>query len=160
MMPVHDRVVEAKLDAGLFAFLGQVFHRIVLVERRHNAPIGKLRVIHRKTVVVLAGNDDVFRAGVFGDLHPSLGVELDGIERVAERFILGSGDLSLLHDPLGVGFIAVPLACRDGIHAPVDKHAELRLTEPFHPGVALLLCLVHRIACGIGGKGACPKTNR
>ena len=74
--------------------------------------------------------------------HPLLGVELDGIELVAELFVLRDGHLGLFQDPFAVVLLVLPLARRHGIHAPVDEHAELGLAEPVHAGVVLFFGLL------------------
>ena len=70
---------------------------------------------------------------VTGTLHPVLGIEQDRIERLRERSILLHGYALAPLNPFGVGTasrLAVPLASRKRVEAPVRHHAELGLLEP------------------------------
>ena len=50
--------------------------------------------------MVLAGDDDVFHAGLLGNLHPFVGIVLDRIELLGELAVFGNRNLAAVHDPL------------------------------------------------------------
>ena len=136
-MPVHDGMVEAELDAGLAARIGQLFERIALERGGLDAPIGLVRAEHAKAVVVLGGDDDIFHPGVLGEAHPLFGVEPHGVELARELLVLGYRHLGFFEKPLAVIGLAVPLAGGHGINPPMDEQPEPGVAEPGHPLVAL-----------------------
>ena len=127
MIPVLGvGVVEAELDAlsiagGLelgdhVAFEGGGIDDVVIAD---------LGVKESETVVVLAGDDDIFHAGIFGDVDPLGGAELARVAGFGQLGVILDGDLFGVH---------VPLALADlGVEAPVDEEAEFILIEPVGP---------------------------
>ena len=90
--------------------------------------------------MVFGGDRQILHARVLGDLHPLVGVEVDGIEAACELFVYVHGDPSPMLNPLadaGDAF-APPGAGGQGIEAPVDEEAEFGLPPPLH---ALILGL-------------------
>lgn len=61
------------------------------------------------------------------------------IEPPGQRLVLGDRDIGAVHDPFArrVHRLAVPLAGRHGVHAPMNEHAEPRVAPPLQPSVAL-----------------------
>ena len=96
----------------------------------------RLGAEHAEAVVVLGGDDDVFHAGVLGQAHPLLGVELHRVELAGELLVLRDGHLGLLEEPFAVVGLALPLAGGHGIDAPVNEQPEAGLAEPGHALVA------------------------
>ena len=70
---------------------------------------------------------------------PLVGLEFAGIESFGEFPVLGDGDFAPVHDPLANALNLLPLvgASGNGIHAPVNEHAEARFPPPAHAGVTL-----------------------
>ena len=138
MVPVHYRMIEAKPDSLLPAFLGK-FRQDVTLKRCgiNHIIVGILRVPQAKPVVVLAGNDDILHPCILCYLYPLFGIEFDRIKLFGERLIFRDGDFSPFHNPLTDTrhFFAFPLSGRYGIKAPMDKHAEPGLAPPAHPFV-------------------------
>lgn len=99
----------------------------------------RLRVEHRKAVVVLGGNNDVFLASGFGEGDDVVRIEAGGIEFRRESFIVGYRDGSAVHDPLADAgdLFPVPGARRDRVEAPVNEHAEAGGPPPLHACIAL-----------------------
>ncbi|MCU1247398.1 MAG: hypothetical protein JWQ49_427 [Edaphobacter sp.] len=88
---------------------------------------------------MLGGDDDVLHTGGFGEGYDVVRAEAGGVEVFGEGFVVGDGDGEVVHDPFADvgGALAVPLACGDGVEAPVDEHAEAGFAPPLHAGVAL-----------------------
>ena len=148
VMPVLGlRIVESQLDALLLAGRGQFLERIAMEGRGVDDVVrAGLGVEHGEAVVVLRGDDDVLHAGVLGDRHPLVGVELHRVELLGVAGVFGHGDLAVVHDPLAdaADLLAVVGAGGHAVEAPVDEHAEAGLAPPLHAGVALGL--------GLGGR--------
>ena len=67
------RIVGAETQAAGAHGLGEGFEQIALAPRGlHGVPVGIGGIIQREAVVVLGGDDDVFHAGVRGELCPGL----------------------------------------------------------------------------------------
>ena len=94
----------------------------------------------------------IFHAGLFGQGHPLLGVELHGIELLGEFLVLRDRHVRLFHEPLAVVGLALPLARGHRVDAPVDEQPEAGLGEPFHPG-GPLLGRFDGVAGAVGGEG-------
>ena len=140
MVPIHDRVVKAESDPFLFRFICQRAHRIFTVGRPIDDVVrARFAVEHREPVVVLRCDDDVLHAGGLGDAHPFGGVEPDRVELSGELFVPRPRNVRPRHDPLAdlLGSVAVELAGRHGVEAPVDEHAEPSLAPPLHAPVAI-----------------------
>ena len=80
--------------------------------------------------MVLGGDDDIFHAGIHGELRPSLRVVLRRGEIPREGPVGGRRNLPLEHDPFRAGRFALPETRGNGINAPVDEEAEPRLAKP------------------------------
>jgi hypothetical protein len=89
-------------------------------------------------------------------LHPGVGVEFHGIELLREGGVIIDGDSGVVHDPFAeaLDLLSLPHAGGDGVNAPVNEHAESRLSPPFHAGVALLFGF-GLIRAGISAWGPC-----
>ena len=145
VMPVHDGVVETQAQALAPAFGRQVLHRIVMPRRcLDDVVVGHLRIEHRKAVVVLAGDDDVFHPRVFRRLNPLARVELNGVELGGEFLVVGHLHLLVREVPLRDALVALEVGRvgGHGVDAPVDEHPELRLAPPLRPRLELLRGLV------------------
>lgn len=153
-------VVEAELDSLLAALLGELLEGIAMEGSGGDDVEGiDLGVEHGEAVVMLGGNDDVLHAGSLGEGNDVMRGEAGGVELLCEAFVVGDGDGEIVHDPLTDvgGALTVPLACGDGVEAPVDEHAEAGLAPPGHASVALrggfgVLDCRDRMICG-GGVG-------
>jgi hypothetical protein len=63
-------------------FIGNVGARIGVKRnvRRGDAVVGLHRIEHRKAVVVLGREDDVFHARILRDACPDVGIKADGVK--------------------------------------------------------------------------------
>jgi len=94
MMPVHDRMIPAHFDPLFAAFIGQLFQNIPLEGRGiHHIIIGFFGIEQAKTIVMFAGDHDVFHPSILGRLNPIFRIEFYGIEAWGELFILGNRNL-------------------------------------------------------------------
>ena len=144
------RVIDAEADVVALARVGQFLERIAMEGRGVvDVVLADRRAIHGEAVVVLAGDDDVLHAGVFGHLHPCFGIELHGVELLGELFVFLHRNLGAIHDPFADAGdrLAFPLAGGNAVEAPVDEQAELGFAKPFH-----LLVLGH-----FGGRGGAAR---
>jgi hypothetical protein len=137
MVPVHDGVIEADLDALSVAGIGQLLQDIALEGRGGNVEIRVLGIEQAEAVVMLGGDDDVFHTGAFCHPHPLVGIEPDRVELAHELVVLGKGDLGGCADPFGVIGPPLPLTGGDRIQAPVDEQAEARVAPPLHARIML-----------------------
>ena len=87
MVPIHNRMVEAHLDPRFRAGVGQLLERVALERRALGAPVGQLGAEHAEPVVVLAGDDDVLHARIFGDAHPLPGIEVHRVEGFLQQMV-------------------------------------------------------------------------
>ena len=125
-------IVESQPDPLLLAGLGKFLHGVALGGGGldHIEVVG-LRVIHRKAVVVFAGEDDVFHAGILREFGDGLGVELVGSEGGGEFLVFPDRNAghAPVHNPLadavaGLVFVFVGDL---GIEPPVDEHRVVAL---------------------------------
>ena len=97
MVPVHDRVVETELDAGLAALLGQLPDDVAAVRRGRSrpspSPSSRTGRSRRGACVVMTM---YFMPGLLGDADPASGVELRRIELPCELLVLVDRDLRLV----------------------------------------------------------------
>ena len=134
------RVVEPQAHAVFRARGGELLEHVALERRGVDDVVrADLRVVEREAVVMLRGDDDVFHARVFRELHPLVGVELDRIELPGELLVFLHRDLRAVHDPLADAgnAAAFPLAGGNRVEPPVNEEAVLRLVEPLE---AFRLC--------------------
>src|SRR5262249_26988280 len=139
MMPIHNRMVKTEPHAFLFAGFGKFLEGVAGERSGFDAPIGQVRSPKPETVMMFAGDDDVFYAGAFSDGYPLPGIELHGIELRHQFLVLGDGNLRGFHDPFAGAFdwFAVPLAGGDRIKTPMNEHPEARLSKPSHAVIVL-----------------------
>ena len=72
--------------------VGQFLDHIAFEGRIADLVFGHFAVEHREAVVMLAGEDQILHARVFGELNPFVGVELDRIELLVEIVVNLNGD--------------------------------------------------------------------
>ncbi len=129
MVPVRDGIVKAEFHIAAFAGFGELFKDVSFARGVHNVEVGGLRVPHAEAVMVLRGDDDVFRAERLGDVYELVRVEMFGGELWEVFFVFGFGEAKL-HP-----FLLVVAA--DRIDAPMDEHAEPAVEHL--PGVGISL---------------------
>jgi hypothetical protein len=95
----------------------------------HHIVIAHLGVVHGKTIVVLGGNGDVAHPCLFHHGYPFIRIELGGIEKSGQLFVLHDGNVLSFHDPFGDALVASP--CHDGVYTPVHKKSVFVILEPF-----------------------------
>ena len=143
VVPVHDRVVEAELQALLLRHASASSRIGSVLERRgvDDVLVADLRCrTWQKPSWCLRGDDDVLHARVASRSAPiRRASNFTGLNCGASFSYSASGMLAHRHDPLAdvLAALAVPLAGRHGVEAPVDEHAEARLAPPGHAGVVL-----------------------
>src|SRR5208283_2580916 len=94
-----------------------------------------LGVEFTEAVVMPAGEDEVFHAGGLGDGHPSVRIEIGGIEVAVEIVINLDGDLRAgrpVSAPLAAARPA-DLGALEADRPPVDEQAKSRLAPPVEP---------------------------
>ena len=120
---------ESLVAEGLEDVFGGVGLRIVGKGTVGDAEVGVLAVEEAEAVVVLRGENHVAHAGVFHGLCPLVGVELRGIEHVAESpvplFVALIGELGGTRDPVLIADLPRLHDAWHGIESPVHQHAEL-----------------------------------
>ena len=145
-------IVEAQSNSILLTSRRQFLQRVALEWRRViNIPVGDHRVEHRKSVVVLRRDHDVFHPRVLGNLHPFFGIVINRVELLGVCLILVHRNLARVHDPLAdsANSLAVVSPGRNRIHAPVNEHSKACLTEPLHSRITLFFGFVGvRIGAG------------
>ena len=138
-------IVETKAQIAALAGPGELLKHVAVERRGVDDVVGAdLGREEREAVVMFRGDDQVLHAGVLGEPHPGVGVELHRVEPRGELLVFTHGDLCPVHDPFanaGHG-PALPLAGGNGVEAPVNEEAELGLMKP---GQALR-------AGGVGGR--------
>ena len=101
--------------------------------------VGRLRVEHAESIVVLRGEDHVFHSGILACRGPLAGVEVSGTELVGQSpvpvqvLLIGAGGVA--GDPVLIADAPRLHDARNGIDAPVQQHAEfqvLPLLEVLH----------------------------
>ena len=127
------------VDAELYTGLGTGFRQLsygVAIERCvvHDVVIADPRIIHGEAVMMFGRDDDVFHAGLLGQCHPLLGIEIGRVECGRDCPVFLHRDLELLHDPLRYiplfYSISLPFAPEYGIGPPMNEHPELAVLEP------------------------------
>ena len=139
-MPIHDRVVEAESQALFLRLVGERAHRIVSVRRGIDDVVwAGLAVEHRKPVVMLRCDDDVFHAGGLRDTNPLRRIEPDRVELGGELLVPRARDIRPRHDPFADLFRAMSFEFARGhrVETPVDEHAETGLAPPSHAAVSV-----------------------
>src|SRR5260221_6237729 len=91
-----------------------------------------LGAVHCEAVVMLGSDRDVLHAGVLGDGHPLVGIELYRVELRGELLVVMHRNAGAKHDPFPkpVNRRAVPLPGGHGVNAPVNKHSEAGIGPP------------------------------
>src|ERR1700722_12013863 len=72
------------LGAHLFF---QIPHQVAMRTHLDRRPVGKIAVVHLKTVMVLEDRDNIARAGFFEETRPGLRVVMLGLEHGNEVFV-------------------------------------------------------------------------
>ena len=90
--------------------------------------VARAGVPEQKAVAVFRGEHHVFHAGVLGDGHPAIGIELSGVELPVKTVVNGNRDWAVVR-ALGVGIGPRPTDFRplQADRPPVDEHPESRL---------------------------------
>ena len=138
----------------------EVAEHIALRSHLARAPVGEIRLIHGKAVMVFGDRDDVARAGIVKELCPRIRIEVLGGELrdqvlVAETGLRAvSGDVVReVRHVLLIHVARVPLAAEagDGVHAPMDEDAKLGIAKPFRRLIrAQALPVIAERPCGDG----------
>ncbi len=101
-------IIEAESESEFFAGIRQFLHRVAAKRSCvHYVEFVALGVIHGETVVMLACDDDIFHAGVFGQLGNLHCVEILRVECTGNIFIfltVGIGHV-LVHKPFAYAVI-------------------------------------------------------
>ncbi len=97
--------------------------------------ITHLGVVHGETVMVLAGDRDIFHTSIFSNIYPLISIKLCWIEKSGQHFVRFDGYFLLLHDPFGDTHITA--TCHLTIHSPMDKESEFGISKSF-PGFNIL----------------------
>ena len=127
-------IVKPEPQAFRTAGISEFMHGIFCPRRRCcDVETAGLGIIHRKTVVMLAGDDDVFHARFLGEPGDGAGIEFLRVEGARQFFVLRGRDVGHLrmHDPLAdaiVGF-SIDLVGQLGVEPPVNKHGIVSFTE-------------------------------
>ncbi len=127
-------VIKTESNADLAARFGKLLHRVAAKRRGiHDVEVMRFRVIHRKAVVMLAGDDDVLHARVLGELGDRSGIELHRIEILGDFFVFRHRDVRhlVVHDPFADAVIGFPvdLVCQLRVKTPVNKHCVIGFIE-------------------------------
>ena len=122
--PVEVGVVEMELDAVLAAGFRQFRNHVPLERcRLDDIVVARLRVPHRKAVVMARSQRDVLRPGILDGPHPGVRVELRRIEARSQMPVLQIVQAPVVHHPFAVR--------HHRVDAPVDEHAEALVLERF-----------------------------
>ena len=120
------RVIKAELNVGLVTGCLEFLNRVPPKRGRlHKVVLTRFGVKESKSIVVLAGDDDVFHPSVLGDADPLFGIKFDRIEFRGERLVFFDRDFLGAHDPFASSWL--------GIETPMNKHAEFILVQPIRP---------------------------
>ena len=151
--PVTSAVVPADLELVFFTRLLHHADRVTLVGSVGDGEV--LWVVcsfsetfflggpHAETVVVLGNKDEVFHAGIFGQAHELVGVEIGWIKSFVEVHVgLARDDLMFVATFDAIHHAPANFLTTDGGRAPVDKEAELGIAEPLKALFELLWCFV------------------
>src|SRR5262245_48892557 len=124
VVPVELGMIEEELETLLPALVSQHFEDVLLVwSAIHDVIVRHLGIEHRKAVMMLAGNSDVFHSGCLGQSNPFSRTELRWIELRRDFLIFGNWNLLFVHDPFAL--------TQDTVHSPMDEHAKLCVLKPF-----------------------------
>ncbi len=150
MMPVGLRIVGAPVDAAAAAGIGEQSDDVLAVGRFRagDLVVGEFRIELAEAVVVLGGEDQVLHAGVFGELHPLVGVELHRVEHAVEVVVDLDRHVAGLFLRASAAFAAARPAdfgAHDAHRTPVNEHAEAKVFPAFDGGFG---------RSGVGASGA------
>ena len=127
-------VVESETKPRLGASGGEFLHGIAF-ERSGIDDVERirLRVVHRETIVMLCGDDDVFHARVFCEGDDGIRIKALRIECAREFLVLGGGNPghAFFHDPLAdavVGF-TIHFVTQQRVETPMDEHGVVAIRE-------------------------------
>ena len=124
VVPIEQRIIKTDLDALCAERVEILTHDVFAVRRVRDLPIGESGIKQAEAVVVLCREHGVLHAGLLCKARPLFRVKIFRIKLVEKR------DVVLLRN-LFRG--AHPLAARrNGVKAPMDKHAEAVVGKPLH----------------------------
>ena len=128
VVPVHQRIIEADLEAELAAGLDVLAHEVPPGAALRGVVVRLPGVPQAEALVVLGGHDHVLHAGLSGEGGPLAGRARLGLPGVGQLLVLVEGDPLAVHHP----FVPAEL----GVQPPMDEHAEAGFLPPLEP-----LCL-------------------
>ena len=141
--------------------ISQLFADIAAVGRVHDIVIRELRRPIRKSIMMLGREYEIFHARCFGSAHQQIGIEVDRVELLVERVILGIRHQLQLARMIKRVRRTRPadLNTGDTRRPPVNKESELIIQPPIHlGGVRLHLSDSSRRGMGfLCNAGAHPK---
>ncbi len=123
------------------ACLGKFPDDVFPVRTGHDVVVRNLGIKLRKPVMMLRNQHHVLHARVLGKLHPGVRVIVNRIKFlvviVVDRVPCTRAMLINVPGPIAVA-APTDLLGADGARTPMDKHAELGVTEPLHAGIVIL----------------------
>ncbi len=156
MMPVAiDRIIDPELQSCLLAGSSQFGHRVA-VKASHidNIILAHLRVVHRKSVMMLSHHNHVFHAGIFSNPHPLVRVKIHGIKLPYERVVFNIWNAAKL-EPLRISALinAFPVTPGLRIGTPGDHHAKSGIEKPFYALFFGNFCISSCLTIQFSGSG-------
>ena len=149
-------MVETENDAFVAAGFGKLTENVAAEWRPGDVEVCQFAWPETKSVVVLAGDDDVLHPRVLRDHHPLHGIEVDRVELLLERHVVVGVNLHRVEDPLcATSSPTFPVPAGDRVETPVDEETETGFPPPRHPGVVLVRRLRER-RCHAGWKLGWP----
>jgi hypothetical protein len=143
MVPFIEGMVDTEADIRAFQSFLQLHGEVPVGAHIHAVPFpGIAGIVHTEAVMVLGDQVDIFGAGLLEELRPFLRVEELRLEIPDEFLVLKmlpidpvmegfGGRVGIpVHIPVPLGEDTLPREGRDGIDAPMDEDAELRIGEP------------------------------
>ena len=134
--PIAGGVIPTELEPVLVHRIGQLFADIATVGRVHDIVIRELRRPIRKPIMMLGRENEIFHARRFGGAHELISIEIDWVELLVERVILGiRHQLQLARMIKGVRRTRpADFNTGDTRRPPVDKEPKLIIQPPIHLG--------------------------
>ena len=141
VMPVLSLgIVESELESLFLTGVSKFLHDVAAKWRLVNdVVLVVLRTKHRKAIVMLGCDDDVFHAGTFGAANEFISVKFRRIELFSVLLVFRDRNLAATHHPFRAVGEVIPfvLSTDDRVDTPVNEHAKLCFTPPSHPCVAI-----------------------
>jgi len=119
-------------------------HYVTMGAHAGGIPRRDIGVVHGEAVAVFTDGNDVARAGLNKKADPRIGIEALRFEQWDEVLVTELGLTPISSNvmfegrvPGNVHVARVPLVseCRNGVHTPVQKDAELGITKPLRSSV-------------------------